>query len=113
MLFLQLHYSKLGLKNIVQCNSLKIFSICTLQSTFVSYKILKLGHGLVVVHWLSVCCYVTIVRCDSFSCGGQPTQDVFDTKKKVRWNIWGLMGFVQNAYKDAVGGKTNKPKVLP
>ena len=37
---------------------------------------------MVVVHWLSVCCYVTIVRCDSFSCGGQPTQDVFDTKKR-------------------------------
>ena len=32
---------------------------------------------------LAACC-VTIVRCDSFSCGGQPTQDVFDTKKTVR-----------------------------
>ena len=34
-------------------------------------------------------------------------------KKKAWWKIWGQLGFVQNAYKDAVGGKTGKTKVLP
>ena len=62
-----------------------------------------------VVHWLSVCCYVTIVRCDSFSCGGQPTQDVFDTKKKAWWNIWGQLGYVQNAIQNMQIGYSQVP----